>query len=113
MLLIRIAQMKDYIVPVTWEDSLQEEIWNTWENEENLDMIETWNLYQNGVLISKEGTQSIQTEGTQEVFFEQRYPHMESMEGLSLVPVYSQSGEHADEAIRIEQIVMELPSASR
>ena len=95
-------------VPAAWV-----EIWNTWENEENLDMIETWNLYQNGVLISKEGTQSIQTEGTQEVFFEQRYPHMESMEGLSLVPVYSQSGEHADEAIRIEQIVMELPSASR
>ena len=95
-------------VPEAWV-----EIWNTRENEENLDMIETWNLYQNGVLISKEGTQSIQTEGTQEVFFEQRYPHMESMEGLSLVPVYSQSGEHADEAIRIEQIVMELPSASR
>ena len=80
-------------------------IWNTWENEEGLDIIESWNLYQNGALISKTGTQSIQTEGTQEILFEQLYPHMERVDDLSLVPVYTQSGEHMDEAIRIEQIV--------
>ena len=87
-------------VPEAWVD-----IWNTWENEENLDIIDYWNLYQNGVLISDEGTQSIRTEGTQVLIFEQLYSHMESLEGLSLVPVYSQSGEHLDEAIRIEQII--------
>ncbi len=88
------------IVPEAWV-----KIWNTWENEENLDIIESWNLYQNGVLISREGTQSIRTEGAQEIIFEQLYPHMESIEGLSLIPVFSQSGEHSDEAISIEQIV--------
>ena len=87
-------------VPDAWV-----EIWNTWENEENLDIIDYWNLYQNGVLISDEGTQSIRTEGTQVLIFEQLYSHMESLEGLSLVPVYSQSGEHQDEAIRIEQVM--------
>ncbi len=39
------------------------------------------------------------------LIFEQLYSHMEILEGLSLVPVYSQSGEHLDEAIRIEQII--------
>ncbi len=87
------------IAPEAWA-----KIWNTWENEEGLDIIESWNLYQNGVLISKEGTQSIRTEGN-EIVFEQLYPHIESIDGLSLVPVFSQTGEHADEAIRIEQIV--------
>ncbi len=87
-------------VPEAWVD-----IWNTWENEENLDIIDYWNLYQNGVLISNEGTQSIRTEGTQVLIFEQLYSHMAILEGLSLVPVYSQSGEHLDEAIRIEQII--------
>lgn len=42
-------------------------------------------------------TQSIRTEGTQVLIFEQLYSHMEILEGLSLVPVYSQSGEHLDE----------------
>ncbi len=87
-------------VPEAWT-----KICNTWENEESLDIIESWNLYQNGVLISQEGTQSIRTEGTQEIIFDQLYPHMESIEGLSLVPVFSQSGEHPDEAVCIEQIV--------
>ena len=59
-------------VPEAWVD-----IWNTWENEENLDIIDYWNLYQNGVLISNEGTQSIRTEGTQVLIFEQLYLHME------------------------------------
>ena len=86
-------------VPEAWV-----EIWNTWKNEENLDIIENWSLYQNGVLISQHGTESIRTEGTQELIFEQLYPHMESIEGLSLVPVYSQSGEHMEEAIHIEQV---------
>ena len=30
---------------------------------------------------------------------------MESIEGFALVPVFSQSGGHADEAIRIQQVV--------
>ena len=83
-------------------------IWNAWGNKENFDVIETWNLYQNDTLISKEGTQSIQIEGTQEIFFEQRYPHMESIKGLSLVPVFSRSGEHTDEAICIEKSLIML-----
>ena len=88
------------IAPEKWV-----KIWTSWENEENLDVIESWNLYQNGVLISDEGMQSIRTEGAAEIIFELLYQHMESVEGLSLVPVFSQSGEHMNEAIRIERMI--------
>ena len=81
------------------------EVWNSWENEENIDMIERWNLYQNGVLTSKKGTEAVRAEGDREIVFELLFQHMDSIEGLSLVPVYFQSGEHPDEAIRIEQVV--------
>lgn len=79
-------------------------VWSTWKNEDQLDMISHWNLYQNGLAVSGHGTQSVCTAGTREICFDQLYPHLESLQGISLVPVYSQSGEHPDEAILLELI---------
>lgn len=79
--------------------------WMDWESEEKLDMIMDWNLYQNGKLIGTAGVQSIREAGTQDIEFDLLYPHTASAAGLTLVPDYSQSGEHPEEAIRLEQIV--------
>ena len=87
-------------VPEAWV-----KIWNTWENEENLDIIMSWNLYQNGKPVSRTGVQSIRTEGTERMVFDLLYPHMDELEGLTLVPEYSRSGEHPEEAIMMERIV--------
>ncbi|MBQ8161831.1 MAG: DUF4179 domain-containing protein [Clostridia bacterium] len=85
-------------VPEKWVN-----IWNTWENDDELDIIEGWSLYQGGILISRDGTQSIRTEGTKDLYFKLLFPGLENHDGLSLVPEYFRSGEHMDEAISMEQ----------
>ncbi|MBR5110159.1 MAG: DUF4179 domain-containing protein [Clostridia bacterium] len=79
--------------------------WTDCETKENLDMIIDWSLYQNGKRIGAAGVQSIRGEGTRDIYFELLYPRTDSANGLSLVPEYSQSGEHADEAIIIQRII--------
>jgi len=79
--------------------------WTDWDAETDTDAISSWNLYQNGTLISKEGMQSIRPEGAQTLVFELLYPNGGQLEGLTLVPVYDRSGEHPDEAIHMEQLV--------
>ena len=80
--------------PAVWGEA-----WMDWENELDVDMIGSWNLYQNGQLVSESGTESIHMPDTGTISFEQLYPHMANLDGLTLVPVYSQSGEHLEEAI--------------
>ena len=88
------------IAPEAWVKA-----WTEWETVGNLDIIMNWNLYQNGKRIGETGVQSVRAEGTKDMVFELLYPHLTSITGLSLVPDYSQSGEHPDEAIPLEQIV--------
>lgn len=80
---------------------------SAWEygNDESPDVIMDWILYQNGQAVSRTGTQSVRTEGADKLYFELLYPCLRDFDGLSLIPEYSQSGEHADEAIRIERII--------
>jgi len=81
--------------------------WMTWDENAADDVILHWNLYQNGSLVSQSGTQSIRVEDDQTLIYEQLTPHMEKLEGLTLAPVYSASGEHGDEALALEPIIKE------
>ena len=72
---------------------------------EKMDIIDSWNLYQNGQRISTHGTEEIGAVDKEGLFYELVFPRMDNVEGLTLVPEYSKSGEHPDEAISIEKIV--------
>ena len=88
------------VCPAEWV-----KIEETWENEQNLDYISDWKLYQNGTAVAGYGTEGIRVENEQTLVFTLMFNRVEKPDGLTLVPVYSQSGEHLDEAINIEQIV--------
>ena len=79
-------------------------IWLDLEALEKTDIIFSWNLYQNGQLISTHGTEGMSA-AEEGLVYELVLPRMDNVEGLTLVPEYSKSGEHADEAISIEKIV--------
>ena len=64
-----------------------------------------WNIYQNGQLISTHGTEGMSAVDKDKLVYELVLPRMDNVEGLTLVPEYSKSGEHLDEAISIERIV--------
>jgi hypothetical protein len=72
---------------------------------EKMDIIDSWNLYQNGKRISTHGTEEIGAVDKEGLFYDLVFPRMDNVEGLTLVPEYSKSGEHPDEAISIEKIV--------
>ena len=71
---------------------------------EKTDIIFSWNLYQNGQLISTHGTEGMSA-AEEGLVYELVLPRMDNVEGLTLVPEYSKSGEHPDEAISIGKIV--------
>ncbi len=70
------------------------------------DMILSWNLYQNGVLISNEGTEGVRCIAETTLEYQLLYPHMANLDSLTLVPEYTRSGEHMDEALTIQTINM-------
>lgn len=84
--------------PAVWVTQM-----NEWE-EHDADMIDTWNLYQSGLLVSSMGTELISCADETTIVYYVLYPHMENTEGLTLVPVYMRGGEHMDEAIMIQTI---------
>ena len=67
-------------------------------------MILSWNLYQNGQLISTKCTESVEVADEHTLVYHLLSPRMGSTEGLALVPVYAQSGEHADEMLTVQGI---------
>lgn len=79
-------------------------VWDTWEGGDKTDLIENWYLYQNGCLIGKHGVQEISVQGTNALSFTLMYPAVSENNGLTLVPVYSLSGEHPQEALAVELI---------
>ena len=80
-------------------------IWKTWENEKNLDVIADWKLYQNGAAVNGAGTEGARlTDGTT-IEFSLLFSRLDQLDNLTLVPEYSQTGEHPDEAISIEKII--------
>lgn len=66
------------------------------------DMILSWNLYQNGVLISNEGTEGVRCIAETTLEYQLLYPHMANLDSLTLVPEYTRSGEHMDEALTMQ-----------
>ena len=67
------------------------------------DVIACWNLYRNGELVSYDldGSSEVLSDG---VGFFTMYPYIEDMEGLTLVPEYSEAGEKPEEAIVLETV---------
>lgn len=80
-------------------------IWNTWENEQHLDIIADWKLYQNGIPVAGNGTEGIRAVDGQTLEFTFLFSRPDGFENLTLVPQYAQTGEHPEEAIRIEKII--------
>lgn len=78
--------------------------WNWDEEENNVDAICDWQLYQGDSPFGGHVEFSTYIQD-QTVCFELIYPLPRQTEGLSLAPVYSQSGEHPDERIHLEMAV--------
>lgn len=77
--------------------------WASWESSE-ADMITNWNLYQNGDLVGASGVQEIVVADEQTLVFTLLYPAVPDAGNLALVPVYSLSGEHPEEALAVSSI---------
>ncbi len=83
----------------------QADSWRAWQEGEEgngTDVIACWNLYQNGEPVSFDlfGASEVLSDG---VAFSVMYPYMEDLNGLSLVPEYSDGGEKPEEAIVLEK----------
>jgi len=79
--------------------------WIAWQEgaeETGTDVIACWNLYQNGELVSADLSGASEVNGTGEVTFAVMFPFMDDLNGLTLVPEYSEAGEKTDEAIILE-----------
>ena len=79
--------------------------WQEGEEETGTDVISCWNLYQNSELVSADLYGASEVVGTDEVVFEVMFPHMDDINGLILVPEYSDGGEKHDEAIALEFVI--------
>lgn len=82
--------------------------WIAWQEGEEgtgTDVIGCWNLYQNGKLVSADLYGASEVIGTDEIVFDVLFPHMNDLNGLSLVPEYSEGGEKPDEAITLEPVI--------
>lgn len=81
------------------------QVWETWEGEEQLDMIADWLLYRGETLVSDQGAEGIHVDENGQLCFDLLYPADDiALEELYLVPRYSQSGEHRAERIPIVPI---------
>lgn len=78
--------------------------WNWNEEEKNVDTICDWKLYQGDSPFGGSGEFSVYIQD-QTACFELIYPLPRQTEGLSLAPVYSQSGEHPEERLYLELTV--------
>ena len=83
--------------PVTWI-----QVWDTWENPENLDIIGGWALCQEGTVIEEDGVQGIKKAGETQLVFEVLFDTMEDLNDLTLVPVYQDQQPIMDEAIPLQ-----------
>ena len=80
--------------PDTWIEA-----WNTWDTAQSLDIIADWHLYRNNVPVSDTGLQAVYSKEGNSLVFDLQFPQTDDLEGLALVPEYSLTGEHPEEAI--------------
>lgn len=82
--------------PVEWALA-----YTDWDRNDLPDFIWDWAVYRGDDLVSENAVQAISGEGSAEVDFELRLPKLSDTSGLKLVPVYTKTGAHPDEAILI------------
>ena len=75
------------------------EVWETWENDEGIDLIEDWVLYRGGEAVDEAGVQGIDPRTENQLSFELLYPLDGELDQLSLVPVYNDGEPRTEEAI--------------
>ncbi len=77
------------------------QVWNTWENPDQIDMIEDWYLCVNGEVISEDGVQGVGMSGENQLEFEVMFEAMNDLTGIALVPVYQNQRPGMEEAITL------------
>ena len=83
--------------PASWV-----QVWDTWENPENLDIIGGWALCRSGGVIEEDGVQSIAKAGENQLVFEVMFDATDDLNHLTLVPVYEDQPPRMEEAIPLQ-----------
>lgn len=99
------VDMKGKVRIISPEQAASWIAWQEGEEETGTDVIGCWNLYQNGELVSADLYGASEVIGTDEIVFEVLFPRLNDLNGLSLVPEYSEGGEKPDEAIMLEPVI--------
>lgn len=83
--------------PASWV-----QVWETWENPENLNIIGGWALCRDGAVIEEDGVQGIAMAGENQLVFEVLFDTTDDLNNLTLVPVYQDQQPIMDEAIPLQ-----------
>lgn len=96
------ADMQAIIRLTSDEQSKARNELETGDGEISTDLIIYWDLYRNGqVMDDVYGENRVFMDGD-EVVYEMLFPRMDNLSSLSLVPMYTRSGAHEDEAIALQ-----------
>lgn len=100
------VDLKGIVILTSPEQAASWLAWQEGKEGTGTDVISSWNLYQNGELVSYDlfGASEVHED---DVTFSVMFPFMEDLSGLSLVPEYSGAGEKTDEAIILEPMDQE------
>ena len=95
------VDIKGIVILTSPEQAASWLAWQEGEEGTGTDVISTWNLYQNGELVSYDlfGASAVNQD---DVTFSVMFPFMEDLSELALIPEYSDAGEKPDEAIALE-----------
>ena len=96
------ADMQVTIRMTSEEQSKARKELETGDGEIATDLIIYWELYQNGQPLDDVYGENRAFMDGEEVVYEMRFPRMDDVSALSLVPMYANSGVHEDEALVIE-----------
>lgn len=84
----------------------QAAVWDSWYEDagnSGPEVILSWNLYQDGRLLSEDMNGACQVNEAGEVVYEVQFPRVDRVYGLTLIPVFSESGERPGEAIPLAE----------
>lgn len=86
--------------PASWV-----QVWKTWENPEDIDLMEDWFLCRGGQAIEENGLQGITLNGENQLVFEMLFDKTDDLNDLTLVPVYRDRQPRVDEAIPLKEAI--------
>ena len=84
--------------PASWV-----QVWETWENPENLNIIGGWALCRDGAVIEEDGVQGIAMAGENQLVFDVLFDTTDDLNNLTLVPIYEDQQPKMDEAIPLSK----------